>query len=155
MAVTAILTIAAAVVSAMGQMAAANNAKAIADRNAEAGFQKAHAERLRGIEERKRTGRQVLLAQGRNIAYGGATEKMDLLEDNELEGALMGADVTAQAETRAVYAENGAQIQIAQGNAAVEAGQFGAAASLLKGTASAYDSGGGNFGIKSKPTTVL
>ena len=154
MAVTAILTIAAAVVSAMGQMAAANNAKAIADRNAEAGFQKAHAERLRGIEERKRTGRQVLLAQGRNIAYGGATEKMDLLEDNELEGALMGADVTAQAETRAVYAENGAQIQLAQGNAAVEAGQFGAAASLQKGTASAYDSGGGNFGIKSTPTKV-
>lgn len=151
---TAIMMLAAAAMSAMAQVAAANNAKDIADRNAEAGFQKAHAERLRGIEERKRTGRQVQLAQGRNIAYGGATEQMDLLEDSEIEGGVMVADITAAAETRALVAERGAHIQIAKGDAAVEVGRFGAASSLLSGAASAYGSGGGNFGIKSTPTKV-
>jgi hypothetical protein len=113
--------------SAMGQLQAGANAQANANTNATGLFQLANADRLKGVEDRKRQRRLA----GKNRAID--PDKLDLLEDNAIEGALIEADITHAAEIQALSRENRGRAQIALGKQARAQSVFGAFSTALIG----------------------
>jgi hypothetical protein len=117
--------------SAMGQLQAGANAQANANTNATGLFQLANADRLKGVEDRKRQRRLNVKLAGKNRAID--PDKLDLLEDNAIEGALIEADITHAAEIQALSRENRGRAQIALGKQARAQSVFGAFSTALIG----------------------
>jgi hypothetical protein len=123
-------------ISALGQLQAGINARNNANINAKSLFDLANADRLAGIENRKRQKRANLKLAGMNRAID--PDKLDLLEDNAIEGALLEADITHAANLSALQKENQARAQIAFGQQAFGQGVFGAFSSTLIGAGTAF-----------------
>ena len=130
-------------VSAMGALQAGQNAEATANANAKNLFQTANAERLAGIENRKRQKRANSKLAGKNRAID--PDKLDLLEDNAMEAALIEADITHTAEIKATSYENKGRSEIYRGATARKASYFAAASQVLIGGGTAF-AGSGSFG---------
>ena len=136
-------------ISAVGQLQAGINARNNANANAKGLFDLANADRITGIENRKRQKRANVKLAGRNRAID--PDKLDLLEDNAIEGALLEADITHAANISALQKENRARAQIALGQQAFGQGVFGAFSSALMGAGVAYGPGS-SLGFQSADT---
>ena len=130
-----VLTAAGTAVSAIGSLSAGANARDNANANAKGLFDLANADRLTGIENRKRQKRANVKLAGSNRAKD--PDKLDLLEDNAIEGGLLEADITHAAGLKALAKENQARAQISQGQQAFSRGALGAFSSVLMGASKA------------------
>tara|TARA_R110002167_G_scaffold73926_7_gene207136 strand:+ start:105 stop:641 length:537 start_codon:yes stop_codon:yes gene_type:complete len=135
-------------ISAMGALQAGANAQNTANKNAEQLFKSANAERLTGIENRKRQDRLNRKTTGRGKSLNLSD---DVMNDMEMEMALMEADISYAAEVKAVSYENKGQMQIFKGAQARQAGYMSAASTMLMGGGMA---GAGKFNSLFSSTTA-
>ena len=125
------LAVIASVASALGSLSQARAVQDAANFNAQVAFNNAAAARAAAKEDGRRQKRFGLQRQGANRALD--PDKLDLLEDANMEEELAFQSILHAGEVQAIGFENTARLEIAKGKSAGAQGLLSAASSVLMG----------------------